>query len=103
MLDFINDNQIVQKVEKLGNYFFSELNKLAHKYPKLISEIRGKGFMIGIEIKNYGNKLVEQLRNENILVNLTADNVIRLLPPLIVEQAHLDIFLNHFEEIINKL
>lgn len=103
MLDFINDNQIVQKVEKLGNYFFSELNKLGHKYPELISEIRGKGFMIGIEMKNYGNKLVEQLRNEKILVNLTAVNVIRLLPPLIVEQAHLDIFLNHFEKIINKL
>jgi len=46
---------------------------------------------------------VEQLRDNKILTNLTADNVIRLLPPLIVEQEHLDIFLAQFDEILTKL
>ncbi len=103
VLDFINVNKLTQKVENLSNYFFEGLNKLRIKHPELISEIRGKGFMIGIEMKNYGNKIVEQLRDKRILTNLTADNVIRLLPPLIVEQEHLDIFLAQFDEILTKL
>ena len=103
VFDFINENKIVQKVEKLGNYFFDELNKFRLKYPEFISKIRGKGFMIGIEMKMCEDKIVEQFRDKKILVNLTAENVIRLLPPLITEQKHLDIFLNQFDKILTNL
>ena len=103
VFDFINENKIVQKVEKLGNYFFDELNKFRLKYPEFISEIRGKGFMLGIEMKVCEDKIVEQFRDKKILVNLTAGNVIRLLPPLITEQKHLDIFLNQFDKTLTNL
>ena len=103
VLDFINANKLVKKVEDLSNYFFEELNKLKKKYSNLITEIRGKGFMIGIEMEKYGDEIVGQLRERNILANLTAGNVIRLLPPLIMEHKHLNIFLNQFEEILTEL
>ena len=103
VFDFINENKIVQRVEKLGNYFFEELKKFLLKYPEFISKIRGKGFMIGIEMKMCEDKIVEQFREKKILVNLTAENVIRLLPPLITEQKHLDIFLNQFDKILTNL
>ena len=103
VFDFINENKIVQKVEKLGNYFFDELNKFRLKYPEFISKIRGKGFMIGIEMKMCEDEIVEQFRDKKILVNLTAENVILLLPPLITEQKHLDIFLNQFDKILTNL
>ncbi|MCH8943021.1 MAG: acetylornithine/succinylornithine family transaminase [Bacteroidetes bacterium] len=103
VFDFINENKIVQKVEKLGDYFFDELNKFRLKYTEFISKIRGKGFMIGIEMKMCEDKIVEQFRDKKILVNLTAENVIRLLPPLITEQKHLDIFLNQFDKILTNL
>ena len=103
VLDFINENKLEKNVEKLSIYFFNELNILKGKYSNLITEIRGKGFMIGIEMGKYGNEIVEQLRRKNILANLTAGNVIRLLPPLIIKCEHIDIFINNFDEILSNL
>ncbi len=98
VLDFMNTNNLVEKVKELSGYFFSELENLKIKYPEFISQIRGKGLMIGIEMKKQGAEITEQLRGKGILVNLTANNVIRLLPPLIVEQKQVDSFLNNFNE-----
>ncbi len=63
---------------------------------KGIKEIRGKGLMLGIELKKDCTEIVEQAMKENLLINVTAGNVIRLLPPLILSDAETD-------QIISKL
>ncbi len=103
VLDYLNKNNIVKKVEQLSIDFFTKLEHLKTKYPDLISEIRGKGFMIGIVMEKGGYEIVEQLRHRKILSNLTAGNVIRLLPPLIMEQEHLTVFIKQFDEILGNL
>ena len=103
VIDFLNENNLVDEIEKLSNYFYAQLNVLKDKYPNLITELRGKGFIIGIEMAQYADKITEHLRKEKILANLTAGNVLRLLPPLIVEREHIDIFLDRFDEILTNL
>ncbi|PJA98609.1 MAG: aspartate aminotransferase family protein [Ignavibacteriales bacterium CG_4_9_14_3_um_filter_30_11] len=103
VLDYLSENNLISKVDNLSIYFFEKLNNLKEKYPNIIKDIRGKGFMIGIEVNNFANEIVNKFRDKKIIVNLTATNVLRLLPPLIMEQKHLDIFLDIFDNILIEL
>ncbi len=55
-----------------------------------VSEIRGQGLMIGIELKQPCTELVQQALEMGLLLNVTADNVIRLLPPLVIDNNEID-------------
>ncbi len=103
VLDFITENKLVSKVKKSGDYLLDQLKNLQKKYPHLISEVRGKGLMIGIEMKEKGNEIISNLRKRKIIVNLTANNVIRLLPPLIMEQNQINVFLNNLDNILSNI
>ena len=52
--------------------------------PRIIKEIRGKGLMIGVELNYECNNLVSYALNDGLLINVTSDRTIRLLPPLIM-------------------
>ncbi len=56
----------------------------------MVSEIRGQGMMIGIELKQPCTELVQQALGMGLLLNVTADNVIRLLPPLVIDNNEID-------------
>jgi len=55
-----------------------------------VKEIRGKGLMLGIELAHPCPQMVQQAFEQKLLINVTADSVIRLLPPLIINQAEAD-------------
>lgn len=102
VLDEIFENGLLESVEKLGNYFLSELNNLASLFPSIIKEVRGKGFMIGVEMFSECNKIVEQLMERNVLANCTNKTVLRILPPLIATKTDIDFFLYNFHEVLKK-
>jgi 4-aminobutyrate aminotransferase len=100
-IDILNDPILQQNVNEYGNYINDSLKDI-----NLIKEIRQYGLMIGIEFNdnNITTDIVSKLRDRNILV-LTAGNqnqYIRLLPPLNIEKKDIDIFLEHFTNIINN-
>ena len=72
----------------LENYqnIFSKLNGLKEKYPKIIKEIRGRGFLIGIKLHKDQAKFIQKLMNNKLLTIRAADNVVRVLPPLNVKK-----------------
>ncbi|GAH45633.1 unnamed protein product, partial [marine sediment metagenome] len=72
-----------------GGYFREELEKLREVF-SFIKEIRGKGLMIGLKLAFPGKGMVEKCREEGLLINCTAENVLRFLPPLIVEKKDID-------------
>ncbi len=82
----IDDEQLVDRAQQLGemliNGFQTQLNDQAG-----VSEIRGRGLMIGIELDQECAVLVEQAREAGLLINVTAGNVVRLLPPYILSDA----------------
>ncbi len=58
-----------------------------------VREVRGKGLMIGIELQRACGELVNAAREQGLLINVTADNVIRLLPPLIIDREQADMII----------
>ena len=96
------ENGLMKKVENLGNYFLDELAKIKEDFPEDIKEVRGQGFMIGIELFYDGAEIVKIMRGRRILTNCTNVNVLRLLPPLITEKDHIDYFLASLREILNR-
>ena len=81
---------------------FSQLNKIKHKYPKIIKEIRGKGFLIGIQLHFNQSKFIYSLEKKNLLTIRAADNVIRVLPPLNAKKSEIDLALNIIKKVCKE-
>jgi len=103
IMEEIIENRLYDKVLELGNYFISELNIIKDRYPDKISEVRGKGFMIGVEMKFNCSEIIKSLRQKKILANCTNSNVIRILPPLISQKKDIDFFLYNFDESLKEI
>lgn len=98
VLHEVFENGIMENAAELGKYFIENLKKLAGKLPGHIKEVRGKGFMIGIELQYAGQDIVNKILEKKILINCTNQNVLRILPPLIITKKEIDYFLVNLEE-----
>lgn len=90
-LTTIKSEGLVDKVAEKGEYFKNELRKLQEKYPDKVTDVRGCGLMLGMEIAGEGKPIVESCLANNVIVNCTAGNVIRIVPPLIISKEEIDI------------
>lgn len=90
-LTTLRSEGLVDKVAAKGEYFISELRKLQEKYSDKVTEVRGRGLLLGMEVKGEGKPLVEACLTEHVIVNCTAGNVIRIVPPLIISKEEIDI------------
>lgn len=90
-LTTIKSEGVVDKVAEKGEYFKNELRKLQEKYPEKVTDVRGCGLMLGMEVAGEGKPIVESCLANNIIVNCTAGNVIRIVPPLIISKEEIDI------------
>ena len=88
----------MNQVAELGKYLIEQLIELKKCFPNDIKEVRGKGFMIGVDLSYNGNKIVERMRERKVLANCTNETVIRMLPPLIITKNDIDFFLYNFHE-----
>jgi acetylornithine/N-succinyldiaminopimelate aminotransferase len=103
VLKEVFENGLMKNAEELGNYFKNELEELKKLFPDKMKEIRGLGFMIGIEMNDNCPLFVEKLLQKNVLVNCTNKNVLRLLPPLITTKNDIDFFLYNFHEALKQI
>ena len=76
----------LKKIKKLSKYFLSNINQLKRKYPNIIKEIRGRGLLIGIQLKKDNTKFIKKLMDNRLLTIRAAEHVIRILPPLNVKK-----------------
>ena len=90
-LTTIKSEGLVDKVAEKGEYFKNELRKLQKKYPDKVTDVRGCGLMLGMEVAGEGKPIVESCLANNVIVNCTAGNVIRIVPPLIISREEIDI------------
>lgn len=90
-LTTIKSEGMVDKVAEKGEYFKNELRKLQEKYPDKVTDVRGCGLMLGMEVAGEGKPIVESCLANNVIVNCTAGNVIRIVPPLIISKEEIDI------------
>ena len=85
-LDILEDDGLLSHAEKLGELICRNLAG-SLKGVKGVVEIRGQGLMIGVELNRPCGDLVKLALARGLLINVTADNVIRLLPPLVMNEA----------------
>jgi acetylornithine/N-succinyldiaminopimelate aminotransferase len=88
-LGLLSDPGFLGEVRAKGEYLEQGLLKLKAQFP-VIQEVRGLGLMWGLELAQDGAPLVDACREQGLLVNCTQGNVIRFLPPLVIEPWELD-------------
>ncbi len=89
VVETINHPEFLQRVTDLGQAFLTQFNARLGEHPRVMN-IRGKGLMIGIELDEPCGDLVERAKAKGLLINVTAGNTVRLLPPMILtdDQLH---------------
>ena len=90
VFDIISRKSFLSNVKKNSNYFHKQLNDIKKKYPKIIKEVRGKGFLIGLQLYKDQINFIKKLMDNNLLTIRAAENVVRILPPLNVKKLELD-------------
>lgn len=86
-LDVIEEEQLVQRSEELGNYLKGQLSSIDHPS---IKEVRGRGLFIGMELNEPARPYCEQLKEKGLLCKETHETVIRFAPPLVISREELD-------------
>jgi acetylornithine/N-succinyldiaminopimelate aminotransferase len=101
-IEVILDEKLTYQSKVLGEYFKKSLEEVASKYD-IVKEVRGMGLMIGLELTKNCTEAVSEARKQGILINCTADTVIRLLPPLVIKKEQLDIVVHVMDEVLAKI
>ncbi len=103
VLNTVMDDNLCENARDMGLYFKNSLEKIAEKL-SIVSEIRGVGLMIGIQLSlDKAMEIKNKLFERGFLVGSIGSNILRLLPPLIVTKADIDLFSTAFEEVLISL
>lgn len=102
VIDYIDDEDIIENTERLGNYFLNKLNTLKEKYD-FITDVRGLGLLLGIELNFECGSIVDKMRENGVLINCTAGNVLRIAPALIVTEEEIDVCVEKLDEVFSEI
>jgi len=100
-LKVIRDEKLAERSQQLGEYFLEQLSEIPSLHVK---EVRGKGLLIGVELKpeaKGARRFCEALQTKGILAKETHDNVIRFAPPLVIDKETIDWALPSIREVLN--
>ncbi|GAA6166368.1 aspartate aminotransferase family protein [Sessilibacter corallicola] len=98
----LTENGLLDNVIALGNHFKTRLEDAFRNSDK-VKEIRVKGLLVGIELSGASAEVVPKALEKGLIVNATAGNVVRLLPPLVMSQEQADFTIDTLIEIINAM
>ena len=101
-LTTILEEGMLENCQKMGDYFLSKLEEIRGEFP-FVKEVRGKGLILGMELKIDGSSIVNEMLKKKILINCTMGNVLRFLPPLIVTKEEIDRVVKTLEEVFNTI
>ena len=98
----ILDEGMLENCQKMGVHFLSRLEEIKKKFP-FVKEVRGKGLILGMELKIDGTPIVREMLKKKILINCTMGNVLRFLPPLIVTKEEIDRVIRTLQEVFEEM
>ena len=90
VMDIVTKKSFLNNVKKNSKYFFQKLNNLKKKFPSIIKEVRGRGFLIGLQLHKDQTNFIKKLMENKLLTIRAAENVVRILPPLNVKKNEID-------------
>ncbi|MCW3490073.1 acetylornithine transaminase [Dethiobacter alkaliphilus] len=100
VLQVLGEGGFLEHVQKVGQYFMDRLQELT--YANKV-ELRGLGLFIGLEISGDGAKVASDCQKEGLLLNCIGGKTLRFLPPLIVEEEHIDAAVNVLQRVLARL
>ena len=90
VLDVVLADGFLDRVDAVARLLWGRLESLVEAHPKVLRGLRGAGLMVGLVCVGDNGALVARLRDNGLLTVPAAGNVVRLLPPLIIEERHVD-------------
>lgn len=104
VLEIIEKENLLENVQKQGNFLLKGLQNLQEKYPQLISNARGKGLMCAFDLPTgeIRKEFQEKLYEENVIILICGDCSLRFRPHLNVSQEDLQYVLDKIEKIVQK-
>ena len=94
VLDVVSDPSFLAEVTAKGERLRSRLEQFIGNYPELFELVRGKGLMLGLKMKQESRPFVAHLRDNHGLLTVAAgDNTVRVIPPLVIDDSHIDEFM----------
>ena len=90
VLEEVTSDGFLDRVQEVSAYLLQKGEEIVAKYPDVFQEVRGKGLMLGFVCKVTNLDMWNKLRNAGLLTVPADDNVVRILPPLIIEKLHVD-------------
>jgi acetylornithine/N-succinyldiaminopimelate aminotransferase len=102
VLNIIEQEGLLAKVESSGTYLKEGLEKLALRHP-MMGEIRGMGLMIGVQIGSAAKEVVNKLLSKGFIANAAHETVLRLLPPFIISHGDIDEFLAALDKVLGEI
>ncbi len=99
VFDIISNRHFLNNVKKNSQYFHDQLNKIKDRFPKLIKEVRGRGFLIGLQLYKDQTNFINDLMKNKLLTIRAAENVVRILPPLNVKKREINLALKIIKKV----
>ena len=99
VLATILEEQLPERAAKIGAYFLGRLQELAKKYP-FVKEARGKGLILALELTVEARPIVERCLGRGLLLLTAGDQVLRFVPPLIIDEAEVDEALTVLDQVL---
>jgi ornithine--oxo-acid transaminase len=99
-MDVLEDEHLVQRSQEMGEYMMGKLREITSPHVK---EVRGKGLLIGVELKKEAGgarKFCEALMNRGLLCKETHEHVIRFAPPLVITKEEIDWAIEHVKDVL---
>jgi acetylornithine/N-succinyldiaminopimelate aminotransferase len=98
VLDIVAEPEFLERVTRMGERLRGALEQMIPNHDQLFESVRGLGLMLGIRMKTDSRAFVGYLREHGLLTVAASDNVLRVLPPLIIEEAHVSEFIERLSE-----
>jgi acetylornithine/N-succinyldiaminopimelate aminotransferase len=102
VIDELNSG-LQEHIIKIGKYLENRLNDLKSNYPNLIRSFRGRGLMCGIVLEIEARPIIEKLLDRRVIANATSINVLRLVPPYIINESDVDEFISHLDAVLKGI
>ncbi len=102
VVDIISEPAFLQRVDEVGRKALEKLKALQARHPVSVKDVRGRGLMLGIELTFPGSDLVGQCLERGFVINCTHDTVLRLVPPLVIEEEAFDRLIETLDSILKE-
>ncbi len=103
VLEIVSEEKFLGKVHEVGKLLRHEIAKQCEMHPTIYKGVRGKGLMLGIKCGPPNSELVKLLRDEGLLTVGAGDNILRLVPPLIIDEHHVAEAVSMLSTVADKL